>query len=102
DYGQVIAAMVMVSLFSMAGDFGITATTARMMAQDPARRERLASCALWTWTGFSLAAAVTVLVISTVAYGGADRELTRHAVWIILFCSTALAPIFGVANATAI
>lgn len=102
DYGKVLTAFVIVSLFAFAGDFGITATAARMMAKEPERRLAISACAMWTWAGFSLAAGTAVLIISMVAYSGADHELTRQCVVIMLFASTILSPFVGVANAVAV
>jgi len=42
EYGQVIAAMVLVSMFSAAGDFGMSAVGARQLARDPTGEQRLA------------------------------------------------------------
>jgi O-antigen/teichoic acid export membrane protein len=102
DYGQVIAAMVVVSMFATIGDFGITATAARMMAQEPDRRDRIVASALWTWVAFVLAGGATVLLVSAIAYQGPEHALTRQCVLIILVSSTLLSPLAGVANVTAI
>lgn len=102
DYGQIIVALTVVTLFAVAGDFGITATTARMMAQAPERRDSLASSAMWTWVAFCAISAVLVLGVTAIAYGGSEHSITRPAVLIILACSNLLTPFFGVANVTAI
>lgn len=102
EYGQILAAVAVVTVFAVAGDLGITATTARMIAQDPDQRTTLISSAFWTWIGTCLTSSAVVLLITALSYPGSDEALTRQAVVIILVCSTVLTPFFGLANVTAI
>ncbi|HVW17556.1 MAG TPA: polysaccharide biosynthesis C-terminal domain-containing protein, partial [Solirubrobacteraceae bacterium] len=101
EYGAVLAAMAFVSVFSLAGDFGITVTTARLMAREPERRDELATASLYAWIAFAALAAGAIAGLAQVVYPGAERALIRHAA-MVLVIPMALTPLGGMAGAIAI
>jgi O-antigen/teichoic acid export membrane protein len=101
EYGGVLAALVLLSLFSVATDFGISAMTVRAMARDPENETAIQSSAFWVWVAFTVPTALFVLAISYLAYPGPGGETTRSAV-LILLATFPLAPFAGVANARAV
>lgn len=101
DYGQVIAAMVLVSMFAVAGDFGMSAVGARQLARDRAGEQRLAASMLWAGIVFTALPVVLILAVSHFAYGGPEEAVTRTAV-LILLSTFLLNPLRGVVQAFAI
>jgi O-antigen/teichoic acid export membrane protein len=101
EYGQVIAAMVLVSMFSAAGDFGMSAVGARQLARDPTGEQRLAVSMLWAGTLFAALPVVLILAVSQLAYAGPEDAVSRTAV-LILLSTFVLNPLRGVAQAFAI
>jgi O-antigen/teichoic acid export membrane protein len=100
QYGGVLAALVLVSLLSVATDFGIKAMTVRAMARDPENEVAIASSAFWVWIAFTVPTALVILIGSWIFYPGADGETTRQSV-LILMATFPLAPLAGVAAARA-
>jgi O-antigen/teichoic acid export membrane protein len=100
QYGGVLAALVLVSLFSVASDFGISAMTVRAMAREPENDVAIASAAFWVWAVFSAVTAVAILGIAQIAYPGPEHEVTRNAV-LILMATFPLGPLGGVATTRA-
>lgn len=101
DYGQVIAAMVLTSMFAVAGDFGMSAVGARHLARSPENQDRLAVSMLWAGVGFTALPVALILLVSQVAYSGADDGVTRTAV-LVLLTTFLLNPVRGVAQAFAV
>lgn len=101
EYGQVIAAMVIVSMFAAAGDFGMSAVGARQLARDPTGEQRLAVSMLWAGIPFAALPVVLILAVSQLAYAGPEDAVSRTAV-LILLSTFVLNPLRGVAQAFAI
>jgi len=101
EYGGVLAALVLLSLVSVASDFGISAMTVRAIAREPEKEVAIASSAFWVWIAFSIPTALVILLISHLAYPGPENEVTRQAV-LVLMSTFVLAPLGGVANVMAI
>lgn len=101
DYGQVIAAVVLTSMFAVAGDFGMSAVGARHLARSPEDQDGLAGSMLWAGIGFTAVPVVLILVVSEVAYSGADDGVTRTAV-LVLLTTFLLNPVRGAAQAFAV
>ncbi len=101
QYGGILAALVLLSLFSVATDFGVSAMTVRAMARDPEHETAIQSSAFWVWVAFTIPTALFVLVFSQLAYPGPGGETTRSAV-LILMATFPLTPFAGVAGARAV
>lgn len=101
EYGAILAAVVLISLLSFATDFGIAAMTVRAMARDPEHEVQISSSAFWAWVAFVTPSAIVILVASQVLYPGADGEVTRDSVLIMLSIFP-LAPFAGVAGVRAV
>ena len=101
EYGGVVAALVLLSLFSVAADFGIAAMTVRAMARDPGNEVAIQSSAFWIWVAFSIPTALFILGVAQIAYPGPDHVTTRHAV-LILMATFPLVPLGGVAMVRAV
>jgi O-antigen/teichoic acid export membrane protein len=101
QYGGVLAALVLVSLFGFATDFGIASMTVRAMARDPEQEVAISSSAFWVWVAFNAPTAVVILIVSQLVYPGAEGEVTRTAVLIMLSIFP-LTPFAGVAGVRAV
>jgi len=101
EYGAVLAALVLVGLFGFATDFGIAAMTVRAMARDPDNEVPISSSAFWVWVAFNVPAALAVLLVAQLAYPGADNEVTRTSV-LIMMTIFPLSPFAGVAGVRAV
>jgi O-antigen/teichoic acid export membrane protein len=101
QYGGIIAALVLVSLFSLAADFGITAMTVRAMAREPENDVQIVSSAFWVWVMLTIPTGLAIFAMSHIAYGGPEHAITRSAV-LILLCTFVFEPFAGVASARAI
>lgn len=99
EYGGVLAALVLLSLFSVAADFGIASMTVRAMAREPENARAIQSSAFWVWVAFGVPTAALIAIVGQIAY--ADDATTRNAV-LILLASFPLGPLGGVANTRAI
>jgi O-antigen/teichoic acid export membrane protein len=100
QYGAVLAAVVLIGLFSIAADFGISAMTVRAMARDPENEVAIQSSAFWVWVAFTVPVALLILAVAQVAYPGPEHQTTRSAV-LIMLATFPLMPVFGAANARA-
>lgn len=101
EYGSVIAAMVLVSMFSVLGTLGLPVVGGRQIAREPKREEAVAAQLLWSGALFALLPIALTYAVAQVAYGGPEDELSRQAV-LILLTTFALKPLRGVAQAFAI
>jgi O-antigen/teichoic acid export membrane protein len=101
EYGGVLAALVLLSLFSVATDFGISSMTVRAIAREPENKEAIQSSAFWVWTVFGIATALAILAVSQIAYPGPEHATTRDCV-LVLMATFPLLPWGGVANTRAI
>jgi O-antigen/teichoic acid export membrane protein len=101
EYGGVLAALVLLSLFSVAADFGIAAMTVRAMAREPENALAIQSSAFWVWVAYGIPTAALIVLAAQLSYPGAEHETTRHAV-LILLLTFPLGPFGGVANTRAI
>jgi O-antigen/teichoic acid export membrane protein len=100
QYGGILAALVLLSLFSVATDFGIAAVVVRRMSREPEHETAIQSSAFWVWVAYTTPVAIAVLLIAQVAYPGSGGETTRNAV-LILMSTFPLQPFAGVASARA-
>lgn len=100
QYGAILAAVVLVSLLSIAADFGISAMTVRAMARDPDNELAIQSSAFWVWVAFTVPVALLILAIAQIAYGGPQHQTTRSAV-LVMMAVFPLMPLFGVATTRA-
>ena len=101
EYGGVLAALVLLSLFSVATDFGISSMTVRAIARVPEKTVAIQSSAFWVWTSFAIATALVILAVSQIAYRGPEHATTRASV-LVLMATFPLLPWAGVANTRAI
>jgi O-antigen/teichoic acid export membrane protein len=101
QYGAVLAALVLISLFSFATDLGISAMTVRAMARDPENEVAISSSAFWVWTAFGAPTAISILILSFIVYPGPSGETTRTSV-LILMSTFPLLPFSGVAGVRAV
>ncbi|MBA3866599.1 MAG: oligosaccharide flippase family protein [Solirubrobacterales bacterium] len=101
QYGAILAALILLSLVSVATDFGISAMTARAMAREPENEIAIQSSAFWVWVAFTVPTALAILLISQIAYPGPGNATTRDAV-LILMVTFPLTPFAGVANVRAV
>lgn len=100
NYGAVLAGLVLVTLFSLATDFGVSAMTVRAMSRDPDREVAIQSSAFWVWVACTVPTALLIYGISLVAYPGPEHATTRTAV-LVLLTIFPLGPFAGVAYARA-
>jgi O-antigen/teichoic acid export membrane protein len=101
EYGGVLAGLVLLSLFAVATDFGISAMTVRAMARDPENELAIQSSAFWVWVAFTVPTALFILAIAQIVYPGSENDVTRSSV-LILMATFPLSPFSGVANARAV
>lgn len=101
SYGQIIAAMALVSMFGVAGDFGMSAVGARFLARAPDNEERLAAAMLWAGLVLTALPVALIWTVSEIAYAGPANELSRQAV-LVLLATFLLNPLRGVAQAFAV
>jgi O-antigen/teichoic acid export membrane protein len=101
QYGGVLAALVLISLFSFATDLGISAMTVRAMARDPENEVAISSSAFWVWAAFGAPTAIGILILSFIVYPGPEGQTTRTSV-LILMATFPLLPFAGVAGVRAV
>jgi O-antigen/teichoic acid export membrane protein len=101
QYGDVLAALVLLSLLSAATDFGIAMMTVRAIAREPENAVAIQSSAFWVWTAFVIGTALVIMAVSQIAYPGPEHATTRDAV-LMLMATFPLRPWAGVANTRAI
>jgi stage V sporulation protein B len=101
QYGGVLAALVLLSLFSVATDFGISMMTVRAIAREPENAVAIQSSAFWVWTAFVIPTALAIMAVSQIAYPGPENATTRDSV-LVLMATFPLRPWAGVADTRAI
>src|SRR5680860_792014 len=90
-----------ISMFGVAGDFGMSAVGARFLARAPRDEERLAAAMLWAGLVLTVLPVVLIWTVSEIAYAGPEDDLSRQAV-LILLLTFLLNPLRGVAQAFAV
>ncbi len=100
-YGEVIAAMVLVSLFSIATDFGVTTQGMRALARRPDDAPAITGGVMVAVAAFTVPTALLIFAASRIAYGGADDSLTRDAILLFLV-PLALKPLRAAAQTHAV
>jgi O-antigen/teichoic acid export membrane protein len=84
DYGALITALIYVSLFVIATDFGLATIGAREFAKDEAAGQTILSSLGWLVMMISVVSAAVAAGLSFVVYPGATGEQTRVAIFILL------------------
>lgn len=83
DFGQLTVAIVFVSVFGFATDFGVYTVVAREVAKHPEDRDRLVATAFVIGLLLTAAALVLTFLVMLIAYGGAGRDLIRLGIAIL-------------------
>lgn len=96
QYGAILAALVLISLLSLATDFGVSAIVVRAMSRDPDRETAIQSSAFWVWVAATVPTALIILGLAQIAYPGEDGATTREAT-LVLMTIFPLMPFAGVA-----
>jgi O-antigen/teichoic acid export membrane protein len=84
DYGALITALIYVSLFVLATDFGLSTIGARELAKREDESQTILSSLGWLVLLMSLGGAAVAGALSFVIYPGAGGEKTRTAIFILL------------------
>jgi len=83
EFGQLTVAIVFVSVFGFATDFGVYTVVAREVAKHPEDRDRLVANAFVIGLLLTAGAMLLALLVMLVAYGGARRDLIRLGIAIL-------------------
>jgi O-antigen/teichoic acid export membrane protein len=84
DYGALVTALIYISLFVIATDFGLATIGARELAKREDEGQTILSSLGWLVMVISVAAAAVAAGLSFVIYPGPLNEKTRMAIFILL------------------
>ena len=93
SFAALTIALLLISVFALMGDAGVYTVVARELARRPDEEDRLMAATLGLGLVVAFAAAVVAVLVSQIAYAGADDYLVRlgTAVMLVQVLLTALA-----------